>query len=394
VSPRRRLPPGARWITLSSGARRVEVVVDLGPDPATGRRRQSRRRFTSIDDANAWHAETSTTVRRGEYVHRARETVAEAVELWLGTRRNVRPTTLAGYRDALAPVCLHLGAVTVQALSRREVETLVDDLLTGGLVRADGRARRPWSPRTVTLMLFCLESVLDSFVREGRLARNVVEYVERPAQRAREMQTWTAAEVETFLGSLERDRDAAAWLLALHGLRRGEVAGLRWSDIDFDALALTVSSARVEVQGHPVESAPKTDRGRRTLPLTTDLVTALKTLRTQQAADRLLVGEAWQESGFVIVDPLGRPLSPSVLSSRWQRAVRRAGVPRIRLHDARHTAATLMHLRGVPVAVISAWLGHSTAAFTMRTYVHSQADELRGAADVLGSALRGSVTSA
>lgn len=385
MSTRRRLPPGAKWVTLPSGEKRVEAVADLGSNPATGRRRQSRRRFVTAEEAIAWHAETTSAVHSGTYVHKSRTTVEEAIDGWLVGRRSIRPSTLASYRDALLPVAQRLGTVPLQHLSRRHVDELVNALQAGTLPRADGQPRRPWKPRTVRLMLGLLESVLDDAVREGLLPRNVVTLVDRPKGVQDEMQTWTAAEVAQFHAAIGGDRDAVAWLLALYGLRRGEIAGLRWDDVGLEAGTLRIRGARVAVGRAAIEGDPKSERGMRLLPLTPDLHGTLRATRKRQAAERLVAGSTWQESGYVVTDPLGQPLHPPVLSTRWNAAVRRARLRTIRLHDARHTAATLMHMRGVPTAVISAWLGHSSPAFTMRTYVHSQNDALAIAAEALAT---------
>ncbi len=99
------------------------------------------------------------------------------------------------------------------------------------------------------------------------------------------------------------------------------------------------------------------------------------------------MGESYIDSGFVVVNAIGDPVHPQTLSARWGVLLERAGVRRVRLHDARHTCGTLLHLQGVPVAVIAAWLGHADASFTMRTYVHSQDDALRAAAEALAKRL-------
>lgn len=124
-----------------------------------------------------------------------------------------------------------------------------------------------------------------------------------------------------------------------------------------------------EVGGQPADAAA-----------TEHLAAALRSARAVQAADRLALGEMYQASGYVVVDEAGDPLSPHALTSRWSRMLKAAGVRHIRLHDARHTCGTLMHLENVPIALISAWLGHASKAFTMATYVHSQPDALAAAA--------------
>lgn len=160
-------------------------------------------------------------------------------------------------------------------------------------------------------------------------------------------------------------------------------------NVDLDAGTLTVNRTRLSVDGAVVEADPKSERGKRTLPLTKALVRAFRDLRKRETVERLAAGSAYADSGYVVVDEIGRPLHPDTLSDRFDQLVARAGVGRIRLHDARHTCGTLMHLSGEPVAVISAWLGHSSPAFTMRVYVHSQDGALRDAAARLDTAFGG-----
>ncbi|MGN6243730.1 MAG: site-specific integrase [Motilibacteraceae bacterium] len=343
--------------------------------------------------ALAWYLETRSAVRAKTYVAPARETVRQAVDDWLAGRRSVRPSTLEGYRDVLKPVQRHLGALSLQSLSRRQLDELVNRLQAGDLPRdpadPEGPKHRPWSARSVRMMLAVLEQVLDDAIKAGTLARNPAHLVDRPSGGGREMQTWTPAQVSAFLAKRASDPDRIAWLLALYGLRRGEIAGLRWDEVDLTAGTLAIREARVAVAGAAVSGAPKSERGIRTLPLSDSLALELRAHRKRQAEHRLRLGVAWTESGYVITDEAGSPLPPTVLTTRWKTAVREAGLPAIRLHDARHTSATLMHLQGVPTAVVSAWLGHSSAAFTMRTYVHSQHDALAAGRDTLEAVMGG-----
>jgi integrase len=185
--------------------------------------------------------------------------------------------------------------------------------------------------------------------------------------------------VSTLLTSIVDDRLGHAWELALCGLRRGEIAGLRWAHVDLDSKTLSVTNNRVDAGGRAVENDPKSTMSRRTLPLPDRLVFVLKTAKKLQAAERLaLGGGSWD---YVISNEVGDPYHPQVLSRYWQDAVKAAGLPPIKLHAARHTAATAMHLAGVPVAVIAAWIGHKDASLTMRLYAHSQDAALKAAGD-------------
>jgi integrase len=134
------------------------------------------------------------------------------------------------------------------------------------------------------------------------------------------------------------------------------------------------------VNGQPHESDPKTEKSARTLPLTPALTTALRRAATVQKTERLALGPDYGAGEHVVCDEAGRPYHPDTISDYWRALCVAAKVPQIRLHDARHTCGTLMHMQGVPIVVIAAWLGHADPAFTMRTYVHSQNDALKVAA--------------
>ena len=165
------------------------------------------------------------------------------------------------------------------------------------------------------------------------------------------------------------------------GLRRGEIAGLRWSDVDLSGKALSVKNNRVDAGGQAVENDPKSAMSRRTLPLPDRLMSVLKAAKARQAAERLAAGSSYRSGDYVVSNEVGDPYHPQVLSRYWQHAVKSAGLRGIKLHAARHTAATAMHLSGVPIAVIAAWIGHKDACLTMRLYAHSQDDALKAAGD-------------
>ncbi len=225
-------------------------------------------------------------------------------------------------------------------------------------------------------------------VDEGRLVRNVVKLVTPPEYKPRERDTWSKVEVRKFLRTAAQTRLHAAWRLSLYGLRRGEVLGLRWSDIDLKAKTLTVNQARVLVDYKVRIEEPKSHNGKRTLPLDDDLVAALVELRKRQAHESEIAGSAygavladldWYTDGdkYVVVDELGTPLHPESYSDEFTRVLKRAGLPKIRLHDSRHTTLSLLEKAGVPISIISKWAGHYDSAFTMKTYVHASDDDLK-----------------
>jgi len=232
-------------------------------------------------------------------------------------------------------------------------------------------------------MLNIISAVLSGLVKQGALVRDVAALVDRLRRSKKKLATFTEAEVQALLRHVADDRLGHAWHLALSGLRRGELCGLRWSDIDAAAATVTVTHNRVSVNGRTMDSQPKTDCSVRTLPLTPALMAALRKAQATQKAERLALGPDYGPGEHVVCDEAGRPYHPDTMSDYWRALCKDAKVPSIRLHDARHTCGTLMHMQGVPIVVIAHWLGHADPAFTMRTYLHSQDDALKIAATTL-----------
>ena len=383
MAERRQLPPQIRRVELARRSDgkpvvRYQLTVDTGI--VGGKRKQLRRRNATEREARDALDEVRGQLTQGSYVQPSQLTVRQACDDWLAAKHGLKPSTVHGHSTSLTPVKVHLGDIAVQDLTKRHIDDLVAALRAGGGQSPTGKIRKPWKPRTVNYMLSLLTAVLEDQMRQGHLVRNVAALVTRVPSDPKPPRTLTAVEVRKVLSHIEGDRYAPAWHLALSGLRRGEIAALRWSDIDLNSGTIAVSRNRLRFGDKVVEGTVKSKASDRKLPLPDNLVATLKAAKSLQAADKLSTGAAYQSSGYVVADEAGRPLSPHALTSRWSRMLVAADVPPVRLHDARHTCGTLMHLEGVPIAVIAAWLGHASSAFTMSTYVHSQEPALADAA--------------
>jgi len=267
----------------------------------------------------------------------------------------------------------------VQKLTKAHIDKLVADLVAGGTKTAKDRTRRPWSPAAVNKTISTIDQVLDDALDQKIVTTNVAARVARVSTVHQDVETFTAAEVEQLRAAFAKDRIGHAWELALYGLRRGEIAGLRWADLNMTGKTLVIANNRVSAGGATVENDPKSEASRRELPLPTRLAKVLRAAKKRQTAERLALGEHYGPGDYVVCNEIGQPYNPAVLSRYWADAVKAAGVRHIKLHGGRHTAATLMHLDGVPVAVIAAWIGHSDPTLTLRVYAHSQADALKSA---------------
>jgi integrase len=158
---------------------------------------------------------------------------------------------------------------------------------------------------------------------------------------------------------------------------------LKWSSVDLEAGALRIDATLIVADGHTTESRPKTDPGRRRIPLDARLVALLRSHRARQAAEKLAAGDAYKDGGYIIADELGRPYYPGTISVAFKAQAKAAGLPVIRLHDTRHTAASLMLADGVPTKVVTEILGHASPVITLSTYAHV----LPGMAEQAGAAL-------
>jgi integrase len=213
--------------------------------------------------------------------------------------------------------------------------------------------------------------------------------VKRPKAPKTEMSVWTAEQARRFIEHAKDDRLYALWFLLLTtGLRRGEVAALRWSDIDLNERTLSVQRTRVTVDYTVVENEPKTPQSRRRIALDVDTVEALRAHRRQQSSDRKRLGDDWQQTGYVFTDEIGEPMHPQAITDRFQKLASEAGVPVMRLHDLRHTSATLALSAGVHPKVVQERLGHSSIMITMDTYSHVVQGMQEAAAEKLAGLLR------
>jgi integrase len=205
----------------------------------------------------------------------------------------------------------------------------------------------------------------------------------------RDMTTWKAAELRVFLDEMRDHRLYAAFVVAATtGMRRGEVLGMRWRDLEFETRQLAIRQTLVSVNYELSFAEPKTARGRRTIALDAATIQLLARHRDNQVAEQLIVGRRL-EHDLVFTKIDGQPIHPDYFSQLFDRTVARIGLPKIRLHDLRHTYATLSLAAGVPAKVISTRLGHSTVAFTQDVYIHAMPDLETDAAEHMGTVILG-----
>ena len=268
-----------RKIQLADGKVRYRFVVDVGRDPATGKRTQLTKTFDTLREARAERGRIVSESARGTFVRPRKLTVGQYLDGWIeGATRNVRPSTRRSYVDALAPVRVRLGARVLQDLTKADVEALVTWMATCGRKRG-GKAGTGLGARSIGLTLGRLTAALEMALAEGLVVRNVARLVAPPTYEPSERSAWTAEQVRAFKCRTAGTRCYPLWLLAFLGLRRGELLGLRWDDIEIGPgeVRVSIRNARTLVAGQVIEGLPKTKGSVRTLPVCDpELVAALR----------------------------------------------------------------------------------------------------------------------
>ncbi len=344
-----------------------------GPDGERMQKMQALPDAPNKKQAEAALRDILQRLDQGTFVEPSQRTLASfLLDEWIPARRDsLKPPTFESYTQNIRlHVVPTLGATPLQKLMPGHLNRLYADLRESG--RCDGNGGL--SPRSTRYIHTIIRKALDDALKWGLVVRNVADAAAPPSGRRTsdtEMKSWTVDDLRTFLSSLTDDRLYAAWLLAATtGMRRGEILGLRWSDIDLDSTSLSVRQTLISVSYKMQFSTPKTERSRRTVALDVATVKALRTHRTAQLEERLAWGEAYEDRGLVFTRENGAPIHPDTFAQWFPKHVNRAGVPSIRFHDVRHTHASLALQAGVPVKVVSERLGHASAGFTLDVYAH------------------------
>jgi integrase len=356
------------------------AVIYEGLDPVTGKeRRRWHPAGTSRGDAERLAASLATDFNGRNDNGRSLTFGVYLTTRWLpGKKVELAQSTWDGYRRKIdLHVMPSLGSIPIRRLRPHHLERLYEEKL-----HPENR-KRPLAPKTVLEIHLIIRGALNDAVRRGIVTRNVALVAHAPKVRSIpkvEPQAWTAQELQAFLREAAGHRlFPALWLLANTGLRRSELLGLQWDDVDLDAATISVNRGLVSIGYELHESRGKTNNSRRAIDLDPTTIAILAAWKAWQASERGAVGI--EPTGWVFADVEGNPIHPHSISQTFERIVARAGVPKVRLHDVRHTHGTLLIKAGVPVKVVSERLGHGNSAFTIDTYQHvlpgMQADAAR-----------------
>ncbi|MFF3696646.1 tyrosine recombinase XerC [Streptomyces sp. NPDC002221] len=376
ATQRKRNPNGAGTITKRKDGRYQCAVYVLQPDGTRARKFAYGKTWKECD---AKRRELLDKVASGTPVPTRSAKLSEWLSFWLESV--VKPRRkLSTYDKYETHVRLYLAPM----IGGKRLESLGTADVRRFLLQLEKKTTAATAKESHRV----LRSALSAACREEMITRNVAKLVEPPRAEARELRPWTLDEPLDFLAVSRTDPLYAAFVLAIAmGLRRGEIVGLRWSDVDLDNRVLYVRNQTQRRRGVLYDDDPKSRR-RRAVPLPALCIAPLRWHRMRQAAARTKAGERWQESGYVFTTRNGRQVEPRNVYRSFTRVAQDTGLRVVRLHDARHGTATLLTAAGVAPRVVMEILGHSQMSITMDVYTHVVRDTQREAMSHMDRLLR------
>ena len=359
-------------IIKRKGSNNYTIVLQLGLDPATGKRKQQWITVgTSKREAEKQMAELIHQMDTGIFIKPSKTSLSKYLEGWLKgyVWPNLSPRTAEGYesivRCHLTPA---LGSIPLVQLKPEHLQRYYSEKLSGG--RYDGKG--VLSQTTVSHHHTCIHRALKMALKSGQINRNPADAVTPPRPQRSEIHTMTEDDLNTFLETAQKTPYYVLFYEALFtGMRRSELLALRWSDLDLLLCQARVTRSLHHLRtGEIVFRATKTAKARRMVSLPPSAALLLQEHRDKQEAQRAMLGMSLKEDDLVFSNFEGKPLLPDTISHAWTKLVKRIGLKGIRLHDARHTHASLLLKQSVHPKIVQERLGHATISTTLDLYSH------------------------
>jgi integrase len=332
--------------------------------------------FKSKAEAQDWLRNTQVEIVHGYDYQAGKITLGEYLPRWLeNSKATLRPTTAHQYELIMRKHILsHLGGIKLREIRLDNIEQYYSELIQSGV-----------GIRTVRVTHNILHKAFEKAVRYGLVSTNQVHGAALPRYKSREMTVLNASQVTQFLAATRDSKYQALYHLAVTtGMREGELFGLKWSDLHWNNGTLHIQRQVQKIPGKPWKfSEPKTASGRRMIKLGEGTLLVLREHKERQAFQKAVAGDRWQEYDLIFPTSVGTPGDPSNLRVDFLKMLERAGLPIIRFHDLRHTAASLLLNHGIPVLVVSKMLGHANPSVTLDVYGHLYHDSQYEAAKVM-----------
>ncbi len=377
------------------GDNTYQLIVELPPDKLTGKR---NRKYVTLHNITKKQAEKALRkmeidIENDEYIDRDGTALIEWIDKWFNLfKKDISPTTERGYRDQIKIYIRNhkIGGICLQDLTTEDVQSWINDISA-----ASPATGEPLSPKTVKNVYTSLNEALNKAVDLNKVKRNPCKGVNLPKCTKYQGEVYDEAEVVQLLKcAADTDMELPIKLALTLGLRRGELLALKWNHIDFDKATITVDENLVYVDksistdGY-ITKAPKSASGIRTLCISDKLIELLKK-HHQLYIDKVKEkGEKFNDEGYVICQPNGKPYKPNSMTRKFDRFLDKQHLKKIRLHDLRHTNATLMLKNGISAKEAQARLGHADVSVTLGTYSHVLDSMQRSTAEKIESSILG-----
>ena len=349
---------------VKRGKNSYTIVLNMGKDPATGKRNQQ---WVSVKgnkkDAEKRLSEMLHQIDTGSFMAPGKTTVKDFLERWIEDYSpNLSPRTSEGYREVIRTQLVpSLGSIPLTQLKPEHLQKVYTAMQKDGM-----------SASTVRYRHAVIHRALQTALELGLIVRNPADAIKPPKIHRKEMQTWDEQEISQFLEAAKDSPHFTVFYTALFtGMRRSELLGLKWSDVDLVLGQISVSHGLHHLDnGEYVFTEPKSAKSRRTIALTPSNALLLRAHQEKQKLDRALSGLAWSNDDLVFGTLEGKPRFPDTISRAWEATAARASLKVIRFHDARHTHATVLLKLGVHPKIVQERLGHSSFAMTLDIYSH------------------------
>ncbi len=330
--------------------------------------------------AEAVLTERRTSLETGSFSGKKKLTVGAYLQGWLETYAvtNCTAKTVQGYKQSINCYTGPISGITLQKLDATHIQPIYAGMIKRGL-----------SNRSVDALHKALSIAFNTAVKQGTIKRNILDAVIAPKVIKKEVEVWDTETRAKAMTILRESQYGDFYQLGLMtGMRRGELAGLKWANVNLASKHLQVVNTLQRITGQGLMNGqPKTERSRRSIALSPDTVSLLHEIRGKQMTQQLEVADAWTDSGYVFTHPDGMPIDPNLATKAFKKMVTTSGLPKLTIHGLRHTHATILLEQGVNPKVVSERLGHASVATTMDIYSHVLPDMQEKAALAIDAAL-------
>jgi len=356
-------------------------VIDAGTNPDGSRKQKWYSGYDTKVEAEKALTEVLSKLNKGIYVDSKNLTVEEYLNLWISeyAETNVKPKTYRSYKDTVEKYLIpNLGRKKLEKLTPVEIQSYLNIKIKEGEL----------SNTTILYHYKVLKQSLNQAIKWQLLNYNPCNAVDPPKKSKKEMKVLDEFEIELLLDHVKKEKIYLPVLLALTtGMRRGEICGLKWSDVDFINNVIYVSKALQMIEGTLTLVEPKTQKSNRSVAVPENVMEVLKAERKKQIEYRMILGETYKNNNFVCSWDDGRPINPDYISKTFPKIRRKLGLE-VRFHDLRHTHATMLLKQNIHPKVVQERLGHSSIGITMDTYSHVSPDMQKEAAKKIGNIIK------